>query len=241
MRGQRVEYLLFVIGPIAAYRLDRRFDLGQQGGDLRGIVDPMGRQRLRDHLAGGLVDAHMQLAPRPPFGPAVLTHFPLALPIDFQAGRIHHHVHRFIAALARQHHRQRPVATRQGRVIRHGQGHPHQVQQRLDKTLRLAQRQPKQHPHRQHPFNRAIRIDKLSTPLTRPLSIPPFPQRIVQPHRQATASNQRPIIRRPILDPIHRLRLDRGTTARYFAHHRLFGKRGTCFFAETTNQSNWRA
>ena len=109
------------------------------------------------------------------------------------------------------------------------QSQPHQTQQRLDKALRLAQRQSKQHPHRQHPFNRAIRIDKLSTPLTRPLSIPPFPQRIVQPHRQATTSHQRPIIRRPILNPIHRVRLDRGTTARYFAHHRLFGKRGTCF------------
>ena len=42
--GQRVEYLLFVIGPIATYRPHRIIDLGQQGGDLRGIIDPMGRQ-----------------------------------------------------------------------------------------------------------------------------------------------------------------------------------------------------
>ena len=108
---------------------------------------------------------------------------------------------------------------------------PHQVQKRLDKALRLAQRQPKQHPHRQHPFNRWIRIYKLSTPLRRPLIIPLLPQRIVQPDRQATTGDQRPIIRRPIFDPIHRFRLDRGRTARYFAHHRLSGKRGYVFLA----------
>ena len=227
--SQRIKHLLFVIGPIPAYHPHRLVDLGQQGGDLRSIIATIGRQRLGDHLAGGLINPHMQFAPRTPFGPAVLAGFPLALTIDFQAGRIHHQVHRFMRALFRQHHRQWPLATRQSRVVRHGQSQPHQTQQRLDKTLRLAQRQPKQHPHRQHPFNRAIRIDKLSTPLTRPLSIPPFPQRIVQPHRQATTSHQRPIIRRPILNPIHRVRLDRGTTARYFAHRRLFGKRGTCF------------
>ena len=31
--SQRVEHLLSVIGPIAAYRLDRRLDLSQQGVD----------------------------------------------------------------------------------------------------------------------------------------------------------------------------------------------------------------
>ena len=60
-RGQRVEPLLFIIGPIAADRLHRLIDLAQQGNDLRGIIDPMRRQRLGDHLAGGLVDPHMQL------------------------------------------------------------------------------------------------------------------------------------------------------------------------------------
>ena len=240
-RGQGVENLLFVIRTIPAYRPHRLVDLGQQRGDLRGIIDPMGRQRLGDHLTGGLMDPHMQFAPSPPFGPAVLTDFPLALTVDFQAGRIYHQVHRFIGALGRQHHRQVPLATRQGRVIRRRQFQLHQVQKRLDKALRLAQRQPKQHPHRQHPFNRWIRIYKLSTPLRRPLIIPLLPQRIVQPDRQATAGDQRPIIRRPIFDPIHRFRLDRGRTARYFAHHRLSGKRGTCFLLEITNQSNRRA
>ena len=89
-RGQGVENLLFVIRTIPAYRPHRLVDLGQQRGDLRGIIDPMGRQRLGDHLTGGLMDPHMQFAPSPPFGPAVLTDFPLALTVDFQAGRIYH-------------------------------------------------------------------------------------------------------------------------------------------------------
>ena len=59
-RGQGVENLLFVIRTIPAYRPHRLVDLGQQRGDLRGIIDPMGRQRLGDHLTGGLMDPHMQ-------------------------------------------------------------------------------------------------------------------------------------------------------------------------------------
>ena len=55
-RGQRVEPLLFILGPIAAYHRHRLIDWGQQIDDLRSIIDPMGRQRLRDHLAGSLVD-----------------------------------------------------------------------------------------------------------------------------------------------------------------------------------------
>ena len=81
-RGQGVENLLFIIRTIPAYRPDRLVDLGQQGGDLRGIINPIGRQRLGNHLAGGLVDPHMQFAPSPPFGPAMLADFPLALTID---------------------------------------------------------------------------------------------------------------------------------------------------------------
>ena len=46
---------------IAADRRHRLVDLSQQGGYLRSIIDPMGRQRLRDHLAGGLVDPHISL------------------------------------------------------------------------------------------------------------------------------------------------------------------------------------
>ena len=70
----------------------------------------LGQQRRSDSTlgaTGGLMDPHMQFAPSPPFGPAVLTDFPLALTVD-QAGRIYHQVHRFIGALGRQHHRQFP-------------------------------------------------------------------------------------------------------------------------------------
>ena len=112
---------------------------------LRGIIDPMGRQRLGDHLTGGLMDPHMQFAPSPPFGPAVLTDFPLALTVDFQAGRIYHQVHRFIGALT-------PPPSSLGDATRSSNpASPiHQVQKRLDKALRLAQRQPKQHPQSTH-------------------------------------------------------------------------------------------
>ena len=41
-RGQRVEHLLFVIGPIPAYRPHRLVDLAQQRSNLRGIIDPDG-------------------------------------------------------------------------------------------------------------------------------------------------------------------------------------------------------
>ena len=58
------KYLLFVIRTIPAYRPHRLVDLGQQRGDLRGIIDPMGRQRLGDHLTGGLMDPHMQFQVR---------------------------------------------------------------------------------------------------------------------------------------------------------------------------------
>ena len=171
----------------------------------------MGRQRLGDHLAGG-VDPHMQFAPRPPFGPAVLTDFPLALAIDLQAGRIHHQVHRAIRAIGllfRQHHRQRPLTTRQGRVVRRRQ---ELHQERLDKALRLAQRQPKQHPHRQHPFNRWIRIDKRSTPLRRPLIIPLL-ESSSQIVRLPRATNAR-LYDDQFLTRYTASRLDRGRTAR---------------------------
>ena len=43
-RDQRVEHLMFVIRPIAAYGPHRLVDLGQQIDDLRGIIDPLARE-----------------------------------------------------------------------------------------------------------------------------------------------------------------------------------------------------
>ena len=65
---------------------------------------------------------------------AVLTDFPLALTVDFQAGRIYHQVHRFIGAWVGNTTAKFP-STRQGRVIRRRQFQLHQVQKRLDKAL----------------------------------------------------------------------------------------------------------
>ena len=44
--GQRVEHLVSIIRAIAADRPHRLVDLSQQGCYLRGIIDPMRRQRL---------------------------------------------------------------------------------------------------------------------------------------------------------------------------------------------------
>ena len=76
-RGQGVENLLFVIRTIPAYRPHRLVDLGQQRGDLRGIIDPMGPQRLGDHLTVvASWTPTCSKAPSPPFGPAVPFHSP---------------------------------------------------------------------------------------------------------------------------------------------------------------------
>ena len=71
-----------------------------------------------------------------------------------------------------QHHRQGPLAaTRSSSPAR---PRPTASNRRLDKALRLAQRQPKQQAHP----SRSIQSFDPSTPLGRPLSIPLLPQRI---------------------------------------------------------------
>ena len=100
-RGQRVEDLVLVIGPIAAQRLDGGLDLCPQRLDLPRIILAVDRQGLRDDLAGGLINPEVQCAPRAPLAPAVLTHLPFAFAIHFQPGRIHHQVHRFVSPLGR--------------------------------------------------------------------------------------------------------------------------------------------
>ena len=66
-RGQRVEDLALVIGPIAAQRLDGGLDLIQQRLDLPRIILAVGRQGLRDDLARlASVHPEVQCAPRAP-------------------------------------------------------------------------------------------------------------------------------------------------------------------------------
>ena len=55
-RGQRLEHLAFVIGPIAAQRLHGGLDLCQQRLHLPRIIVAIRRQGLRDDLAGGFIN-----------------------------------------------------------------------------------------------------------------------------------------------------------------------------------------
>ena len=69
MRGLEDNYM----GP-------RRLDLIEQGSDLQGIIHASRGQGLRDDLAGGFLNAEMQLAPRTPFAPPMVTDVPFVFP-----------------------------------------------------------------------------------------------------------------------------------------------------------------
>lgn len=67
--GESLKDLAFILSTIGTDGLHRRLDLIEQGADLRGIIHAGRGQGLRDDLAGGFLDAEVQLAPRTPLAP----------------------------------------------------------------------------------------------------------------------------------------------------------------------------
>ena len=158
--------------------LHRRWDLIEQGYDLRGVI-PAGRGKgLRDDLAGGFIDAEVQLAP------PMLADFPFAFSIDFQPGGIHDQVHRRVARLNRQIHLSAGLAPRQWGVIGHRSINVHQCQDQTEQALGLAQGQGIEQAHHQRRSNRQVRIGVGRSPLGRALIIPRLDRLRCQLQRQ---------------------------------------------------------
>jgi len=84
----------FVIGSISADLLNWARGFFDQLLACFCIIHACFGQDHRLDLMGRLVHTQVQLAPGAAFGGAMLAHFPLAFPVDFQARAVHHNVQR---------------------------------------------------------------------------------------------------------------------------------------------------
>ena len=69
----------------------------------------------------------MEFPPGATLAVAVLAHLPFPFAVHFDAGRIDHYMARPAALNDRQGDAQFAQAAGDGAVVRHGQGHPHQL------------------------------------------------------------------------------------------------------------------
>src|SRR5947209_8236627 len=108
-----------VVSPVRRDLLDLALDLIEQVLKQLRVLERVGRHHRGHYLARGLVHAEVELAPRPAARVPVLSHLPLALAIDLDAGRVHDQVQRLALLPAHQLDLQRAAATAQGRVTGH--------------------------------------------------------------------------------------------------------------------------
>ena len=141
---------LAVIGAVCRHRGDRISNLPKQRADLRCFTVLVARQLGREGLTRAGIDRKVRLAPCSGAELAVSLDQPLARPVDLQARRVDHHVHRPARLGARQRHGKHHAgaASRERRVagpadIGAEQGHK-RAQQAFGLPIRLNKSQAQQ-------------------------------------------------------------------------------------------------
>ena len=157
----------------------------QQRRHWAGIALAAGRQGGGDDGVGRRVDRQVELAPGPPPAHAVFVAVPLAGAVDLQPGAVDHQGDRAIRQGGPQRWRQecRPPADR--RVIGNRQVNAHEVQQRSEQPLGLAQRLVKHQPDHEGCLDRCLRVARLTAGRRSRRCRPGCDGLVADPQRQA--------------------------------------------------------
>jgi hypothetical protein len=192
-----------VVAAVARHLPDLLLDLREQGGQRLPVAAGVRRDGRRRHLARRLVHAEMQLTPRPPLRPPVAPDLPLALAVDFHAGRVHHQVQRLGLAPPRERDRKRLPAPRERRVARHTQREAEQFKDRAEQAARGPQRQPVDLHQRRHRQDGRCRVGARRTALPGSLMLVPRLQHILSdPEGQTSATDESFVIVSPVTETV---------------------------------------
>ena len=195
--------LTVVIAAVARHLPQLARHLPEQVGQHLTIAAVVGRHNRGRHLACVFVHAQVQLAPRPPLRPAIASHLPLTLAVDFDARRVHHQVQRLIPAQARQRDRERTAAAAQGRVRGHAQRESRQPDDAAHQPFGGAQRQAVNLCHGRHAEDGGVGVGARHAAPTRPLMVPPLGENVIRdPQRQASTPDKGFVIVRPVADAV---------------------------------------
>jgi hypothetical protein len=148
------------------------------------------------------IDADMQLAPGAAAGRAVLFNQPFAGSAELQTSAVHEQMQRAGTGSPKRWHRQRPGSAAQRGMIRHGEIKAEQSDDGADQPLSLAQRQAKDHAHRQRRGDRQVRVVQLTAGRDSRIGPPRLDRFLGEPHGQASPPLQCCVILRPVGDPI---------------------------------------
>src|SRR5438270_7556735 len=192
-----------VVGPVGADLLDPALDLIEQVLKQLRVLEPVGRHHRGHYLARGLVHAEVEFAPRPAARVPVLSHLPLALAIDLDAGRVNDQVQRFRLPKTRQLDLQRAAATAQGRVTGHAQLEAEQTQERARQPCGGAQRQAVHLCQRRHAQDSRVGVGgRLAAPSRALMAMPLLDHIVAHPQRQTSALDQSFVILTPVTETV---------------------------------------
>src|SRR4051812_2335166 len=148
----------------------------------------------------------MKLTPGPLAARTVLLRQPLARAVDLQPSRVDHDVNRPTRLGLRQRRSERQTRAAPGKrgVVRYTDAHPEQGRERAQQAFGLPPRTTKSQAQQVPGFNRHVRVAARTPPLPRAGRMPSRKRLGRDPDCEAAPLLQRPVIFRPVLDPVAR-------------------------------------
>lgn len=205
--ADRVITVTAVVGPIGRDLANLALDLIEQVGQQLRIFEIISRDDDRHELPRRLVRAEVEFTPRAAARVPVLAHLPLALAIDFDAGRVDDQVQRLALAAARQLDLQSSAAA-QRRVIGHAQLHAEQTNDRARQAFGGAQRQAVDFRQSRHAQNRRVSVVGGLAALARAAVVMPRRKQIfADPDGQTSTLDKSFVILTPVTETVRALGL----------------------------------
>ena len=190
---------------------ERALDRSEQiDGSSRIITRLLGQCVDTDHA--GLIDAKVEFPPATPAAATVFRGSPLTLPDDGQTCAVKHEMDALVGRDRPQTARQMLTAPGKRRIVGGGEVKAHHPEQCVQKPFGLAQREMVEESQGQGGLDGEIRVPPLPTPPAAPAGRPGSDRFRGQPHRHSAASNEGPVIGRPVRNAV--LRLVRGMDLR---------------------------
>ena len=200
-----------VIGGVSGDAHERALDRGEQieGG---GRIIPRRLGQRVDEDRAGLIDAKVELPPATPAAATVFRGRPLTCPDDGQPRAVEHEMEALAGRDRSQTTPQMLTAPGERRIVGGGEVEAHHPEQGVQEPFGLAQREMVEEQQGHGGLDGKIRVPPLPTPPAAPAGHPGSDRFRGQPHRHIAASNEGPVIGRPVRNAV--LRLVRGMDLR---------------------------
>src|SRR5580698_7136320 len=148
------------------------------------------------------VDTKVQLAPPPARTNAVLLIEPFALAVNLQARAVDQKMQWLVTVNSLRQDREIAATAAQRGMVGDGNVDLQQAGDRSQQTLSLSQRLMEDQPEREARLDGDRRVDRLTTPLAGSRGLPRCDGIVGQPHRQASAPDQRGVVLRPVRNSV---------------------------------------